>query len=120
MTYTSLGPRTLVGTPDLTGNNAGNWTVQFSPDIIALSTQIPVFEVYHIAVKGAPGSSFTVSVDINLWDAVPQGFLNSWDPAEPLLLTQGNTLYFYYSDPITDGTPPTVTIWLRYNKDLFS
>lgn len=110
----SRGP--LQGQPDTTGNNLGNWTVTFDPAAIAVN-QNP-FIVYKIVVQGAPGSTFTVFVDNRQWDAVQVGQINSWDPNQPLLMQPGQTLFFYYSDPISDGTPPTVTIWLAYETQV--
>jgi len=110
MTALPLGPRMLIGTVDETGNNAGNWTVAFTPDVFAIN--VP-FEVYHIIVNGAPGSTFTVFVENNQWDNVQVGDINSWDPSQVLGMRPGQSLYFYYSDAVTDLTPPTVTVWLR-------
>jgi hypothetical protein len=115
-TYVSLGTRSANGQPDQTGFNPGNWTVTF--DQAALNVNVPFFEVYHIVVIGAAGSTFTVFVDQQHWDASNNGQINSWDPSQPLLLKPGNTLYFYYSDPVTDGTPPNVDVWLRYDQDI--
>ncbi len=110
MKNTTLGPRTAQGQADLTGNNAGNWTVVFSPDVFSIS--VP-FEVYHIVVSGAPGSTFTIYIENFQWDNVQVGQQNSWDPSQVMQIKPGQTVYFYYSDPITDGFPPSVTLWLR-------
>jgi hypothetical protein len=122
-TFVSLGPR--VGSQsqgqvqaDQTGNNPGNWTVTFGPD--DLNCNLPYFEVAHIVLQGAAGSSFTVWIDNFQWDANQNGFSNSWDPSVPLPLRPGQTLYFYWSDLATDGTPPMVTIWLRYDQDIIA
>lgn len=120
-TYVPLGSRT--GTQqfgqvsaDNTGRNIGNWTVTFDPNTI--NCNLPYFEVCHIVVNGAPGASFTIWIDAQQWDANQNGFQNSWDPAVPLPLRPGNYLYFFYSDPATDGLPPAVTVWLRYDQDI--
>ena len=115
-TYVPLGSRVLTGKADQTGNNKGNWTVVFDPP--SLNVNVPYFEVCHIVIMGAAGSSFSVAIDLNQWDTNQNGFLNSWDPAVPMPLRPGQYLYFYWSDPSTDGTPPTVTIWLRYDQDI--
>lgn len=120
-TYVPLGPRTgnfLYGqaTSDQTGRNSGNWTVTFDPNTI--NVNLPYFEVCHIVVNGAAGSSFTIWIDAYQWDANQNGFQNSWDPSVPLPLRPGQYLYFFYSDPATDNTPPSVTIWLRYDQDI--
>jgi len=115
-TYVNLGSRQLTGLPDNTGNNSGNWTVVFSPDI--LSSSVPLYEVCHIVVNGAAGAMFSVFIDGRQWDTNQNGFANSWDPAVPMPLRTGETLYFYWSDSVTDGTPPLVTVWLRYDQDI--
>lgn len=116
MSYVYLGSRVLKATADQTGQNAGNWTASFTPALIAVSTQIPYFEVYHISITGGqPGASLKVYVDINQWDTTLIGWQNSWDPAQPLGLQQGNYLNFFWSDAVSDNTPATCTIWLRYD-----
>jgi hypothetical protein len=127
-TYVTIGPRAastslagasgpLVG-PDTTGRNTGNWTVTFDPD--DLNSNMPFFEVCHIVVNGAPGSGFTMWIDNYQWDSNQNGYSNSWDPAVPMPLRPGQTLYFFWSDVSTDGLPPSVTIWLRYDQDILA
>jgi hypothetical protein len=111
VSYINYGARTQTGAADTTGKNPGNWTVQFTPAVININQQ--PFEVYKIIVSGASGSTFTVYVDTWQWDNVQVGQINSWDPNQTLLLNPGQTLYFFWSDPDTDGTPPTVTCWFR-------
>lgn len=110
----SRGP--IKGLADQTGFNPGNWTVIFDP--LILNSNVPLFEVCHIVINGAPGSSFGVFVDLAQWDTNQNGFANSWDPAVPLPLKPGQYLYFYWSDPVSDAMPPTVTVWLRYDQDI--
>lgn len=115
-TYVGLGSRQATGTVDTTGLNPGNWTVAFDAAVLAIN--IPYFEIYKMIVTGAPGSTFTVWVDNRRWDIAQRGDLNSWDPQQPLQLQPGLAVYFMYSDPTSDNTPPTVTIWLRYDQDI--
>lgn len=115
-TYIPLGARYATGAVTSMGTNSGNWTVTFPPDVINCNT--PYFEIYHIVIQGAPSSTFTVYIDNYQWDTSQQGYLNSWDPSQPMPLQPGQTLYFYWSDPDTDNTPPSVTIWLRYDIDI--
>jgi hypothetical protein len=118
-TYVELGARgPVTGVPDNTGNNPGNWTVVLDPNTFNISTQIQYFEIYKMIVHGAAGSAFSVYVDINQWDTNVFGQANSWDPIQPLKVQQGQYVYFYYSDAVTDGTPPVVTVWVRYDRDL--
>jgi hypothetical protein len=103
---------------DQTGFNPGNWTVVFDPATI--NCNLPYFEVCHIVVNGAAGSMFSIYIDTFQWDTNQNGFANSWDPSVPLPLKPGQYLYFYYSDPVSDNTPPSVTIWLRYDQDVIA
>lgn len=117
MTYITLGSRgPITGVADNTQLNTGNWTVSFTPDVI--NVNVPQAEVYKIVVSGAPNTTFNVYVDRQLWDVGVYGALNSWDPQMPLVIRPGQALYFCYSDAISDGVPPIVTIWLRYDNDL--
>jgi hypothetical protein len=117
-TYVTLGSRGPVkGVSDPTGNNVGNWTVSFTPDI--LSFTVPQAEVYKMIVKGASQTSqFDVYVENKQWDTAVYGAQNSWDPNETLIIRPGETLYFYYNTPVTDNSPPIITIWLKYDKDI--
>jgi hypothetical protein len=117
MSYIPLGFRgPQKGAADLTGRNTGNWTVTFTPN--DLNVNVPFFEIYKIVVSGASGSTFNVYVDIAQWDTAIYGAQNAWDPNQPLLMKPGENLYFFYSDPVSDATPPIVTIWLRYDPDI--
>lgn len=122
-TYVPMGARLASkGTgqvaADNSGKNPGNWTVTFHPD--DMNANVPYFEVCHIVISGAQGSSFTVWIGSQQWDTSLNGFSNSWDPSVPLPLRPGEWLYFYWSDPVTDNTPPQVTIWLRYDQDIYA
>jgi hypothetical protein len=111
MSYINYGARRVVGAADNTGLNTGKWTVQFTPSILAVQ-QNP-FECYKIIVAGASGSTFTIYIDNYQWDNVQVGQVNSWDPNQVMLINPGQTVYFFWSDADTDGTPPVVTMWLR-------
>ena len=116
MSYIELGTRKGVGALDKTGNNTGNWTVVF--DSKDLATNVAYFEIYHAVILGASGSSMNWFVDNKQWETTVAGDVNSWDPNQPLLMVPGQTLYFYWSDPVTDNTPPTVTLWLRFDPNI--
>ena len=117
MAYITLGARgPVTGKPDTTGRNPGNWTIQFTPDIIAVN--VSQFEIYKMVVKGAQSTTFSVYVDLFQWDVGIYGTLNSWDPVQPLIMRPGQTLYFQYSDPVSDNNPPVATIWIRYQSDI--
>lgn len=118
MSYVGLGSRgPLKGAVDTSGNNPGNWTIAFDP--AQLNVNVPQFEVYKMIVFGAANTTFNVFVDNKQWDTGVYGTQNSWDPVQPLILVPGNTLYFCYSDPVSDNSPPNATIWLRYDASLY-
>jgi hypothetical protein len=102
--------------PDNQGQNPGKWTVTFDPQWVNVT--VPYFEVYKIVVTGAKGSQFITYIDTAQWDAPQRGDSNVWDPQNALPMTPGTYLYFYWSDEATDGHPPTVTIWMRYDQDI--
>lgn len=117
MAYITLGARgPVTGAADFSGHNPGNWTAAFTPAILSVTTT--QFEVYKMIVKGAANSTFDVFVDFWQWDTAVYGTKNSWDPQQPLIMRPGQTLYFCYSDPVTDGSPPVVSIWLRYDPSV--
>jgi len=117
VTYVGLGARTASGAADTTGFNAGNWTVQFTPQVV--NVNVAHFECYKLIVKGAAATAtFDVYVNTNQWDTAVYAVHNSWDPTQPLLLTPGDYLYFYYSTASSDGNKPTITAWFRYDPAL--
>ena len=118
MAGVTLGPRgPMIGTADNTGSNTGRWTVAFTPAILAFT--VPQVEIYKIAVMGAPGSTFSVYVETKQWGSNIYGVQNEWEDVNSNLIVRiGESLYFYWSNLATDGKPPTVTIFLRYDPQL--
>lgn len=114
MAYIGLGARKAVGTADTTGNNTGKWTVVFDPQTI--NVNVAHFELYKLVVTGAAQTAtFNVYVNVNQWDTAVYATNNSWDPQQPLLLTPGDVVYFYYSSSSSDGNKPTIYAWFRYD-----
>lgn len=64
-----------------------------------------------MAVRGPAGSSFEVWVDTTFYSSVKQGGRNDWDPAQPLRMRPGETLYFYFNT--ATGDAPVVSIFCR-------
>jgi hypothetical protein len=115
MTHYPLGHRPIVATPDTTGQNTGNWTAMLDHSVIGAKT--PVFECYHlyITTPSTTGSvTATVMVNTGFWDVTLTGQANGWDPAQPILMQPGDTLYILFSIPTSQEPPPTVTAWFRH------
>lgn len=104
----------VTATIPATGNvNAGNWTVNFTPDIIGIS--LAEFECYRIVISGGPpGSKFNVFIGTGPWDTVFPGWDTSWDPnqAMPLLQSQTVSLQWNTGNVTTNGAPQA-TLWFR-------
>lgn len=114
MTMIGLGARKATGAADTTGNNPGNWSVVFDPQTI--NVNVAHFELYKLVVTGAANTAtFNVYVNTNQWDTAVYATNNSWDPQQPLLLTPGDTVYFYYSSASSDGHQPVIYAWFRYD-----
>jgi hypothetical protein len=111
-------PRRIGATDPITGvadpSNLyvpGAFTVKVGPQQMGLGA-VGEFECYHIAIAGPAGSNFQVYVGESFYDFVAHGDINSWDPSQPMKLTWGNTVYFYWS--VGTGTPvPTVTMYFQ-------
>lgn len=120
MAYVPLGYRPVPATADISGNNTGNYTCMFDQAVINAKTS--VFEVYHLYIT-APllaGSSTTATVAVNdgYWDVTLTGQANGWDPAQPILMQPGDTLWVYWNVPVTNPVAPSVTAWFRYDNTI--
>jgi hypothetical protein len=105
---TSLGSRNAVGFLDPANvNGAGNWTVRFRPDDLNIPGE---FEVYHISLRG-PGGFFDVYIDDAFYSTAIRGDRNEYDPTQPMILREGQTVYFYWT--IATGTAPKVWVYCR-------
>jgi hypothetical protein len=89
----------------------GGYTVKMGPQQMGVGA-VGEFECYHIAIQGPAGSTFQVYVGTDFYDYVARGDINSWDPSQPMKLTSGSTVYFYWS--VGTGTPvPVVTMFFQ-------
>lgn len=116
--FMTLGARPVLATADTSGQNTGNWTCVFDQSVI--SNTVPVFEMYHMYIT-SPQLTTTLTtakvvLNTNFWDATLIGQLNSWDPAQPLLMTPGDTLYVMFNVPVATTPVPLVTAWFRYER----
>jgi hypothetical protein len=107
-----IGP--ILSTAD-SNNNAGNWTAEFTPEILNVGeTQC---EISRIAVRCLKLSLVlcNVYVDTQVWaNGIPANS-NNWNKTNkdaPLIVNPGQTLYFYFDNADTDNCPSSVTIWL--------
>jgi hypothetical protein len=119
MTYVGLGYRPVTATPDVTGQNPGNWTCAFTSDMINVSQQR--FELFHMFIE-APSlgdeeqARATVLLNTGKWDATLIGQLNSWDPSQPMPLIPGDEIFVMFAVPISSTPPPQATCWFRYQE----
>lgn len=117
MSFIGLGSRVAQGALDTSGQNPGNWTIAFGPNV--LNINVPSFECYHLVSTGAAlNATFNVYVNNNLWDVSVYARQSSWDPSQPMVLQPGDTLSFYFSTVATDGFTPSITAWFRYDPAL--
>jgi hypothetical protein len=107
LAYKGLPPVEATGALDTTGNNPGNYTAE-----IVSTTQISAltqFEMYKATLDGPIGFGVAVYVDNKEWAKLAQGWQNEWDPAQPLIMNSGQTLYFYFGASAgTSSTPISV------------
>lgn len=117
-TYVGLGNRQNTATPDATGLNTGNWTNALTSDVLGVN--VPQFEIYHAVVTNAPaGGSASVLIGIRPFSFTAPGIGggSEWDPDQPAIMLPGQDLYLLWS-AAASGTPPVVTVWLRYDLDI--
>lgn len=115
--YRDLGPsQLLTATLDTTLNNPGNWTIVADPQ--HLNSKVAQAEIYQIGIDGPIGSSFRLFRNTHLWNAVNQGWQNSYDPQQALIIRPGDTLFFYWSMGPPNLPVPTAKLWIRFDTDL--
>lgn len=118
-----IGHRTAYGAIDSQNVNpylpGSGWVVTFDSGILA--SNLAELEVYHIAINGPIGSSASVLIDGFQWDYVAQAWLNGWDPSQPILLQQANSLAIAWNVAFAAGPynqttniQPVATLWLRH------
>lgn len=104
-----LGSRQAVGFSDPSNVlGSGNWTARFRTEDLPPDD----FEMFHAAVRG-PGGYFLVYIDDKFYSTADRGDINEYDPQQPMYVRRGESLFFYWSVPSTQGSAPTVWIYLR-------
>lgn len=113
MAYIGIGSRAVTAAKDTTGLNSGNWTSYFS--VAVLASRVPHYEVYSLNVTGITQIT-TVVVYVNGQVRSTAKLIGNseWDPAQPILLNDGDDLALTYN-LTASGTPPAATAWLRYD-----
>jgi hypothetical protein len=117
-TYIGLGNRSVTAAEDPTGLNPGNWTNAFTADVLGIT--VPQFEIYRGVVTSSPAlgvAAIQVGVRQVSFTAPGFGGGSEWDPSQPPILLPGQDLYFFWT-AAASGTPPVVTLWLRYDLDV--
>lgn len=92
--------------------NAGNWICEFMQKDIPIAESR--FQCYHINVEGGPlGATFKVLQNNNKYDTVFPGWDTSWDPNNPMKLSNGDTISFWWDT----GSGTAATVWLYFEKE---
>lgn len=91
--------------------NPGLWTATFTPRDIGVN--LSQFECYRIIVSGGPpGSTFRIWIGgARLYSTVFPGNDTEWDPSNPMLLVQGDTVEFRWDSAA--GIAPDVWMYFR-------
>ena len=84
-------------------------------DTIPQVSYLTNFELYKLTIDGPVGFGMSVYVDNKKWSHTSQGWQNEWDPAQPLIMTSGQVLYFFWGAPVTATPVPTVSAWFRHD-----
>jgi hypothetical protein len=92
--------------------NAGKWVATFTPQLIGVS--LSQFECYRIIVDGGPpGSTFRIFIGgARLYSTVFPGNDTEWDPNNPMLLGQGDTVEFRWNS----ATGPAPDVWMYFRE----
>lgn len=80
-----------------------------------------MYEVYKIVVNIAQSAGvvpFTVYIGQRQYEAYQTSVVASWSDVVPMIVDSGETVYFYFTEPSTDATPPTVTMWCQVDPEL--
>ncbi len=122
MTYVTLGGRKVAAAADTTGLNSGNLTAAFTPQLIGVN--ITYYEIYHIVLATAvAGKTFTPAPCHIFIEGLPYTFTfpnggTEWDPAQPMLMRNGQEIDFCFGLASSVTPVPVVTIYMRYDPAL--
>lgn len=116
-------PVSVSSVADTTGVNQGQLTASFTTGV--LGTMPPIYEWYRATVATViPGQLFTPApcgIYLNLRKPVsftyPVGG-SEWDAAQPVLMRNGDELFFFWQLASSAVPVPYVTCFFRYDTDL--
>lgn len=118
----SASPFSVTSAADLTGNNSGNLTTAFNVNV--LGTMPPVYEWYRGTIAGPTPSQQPVPAPATIYlNNKPVSFTypvggSTFSPPQPILMRDGDELYFYWNLVSSTGVKPVVTLWFRYDIDI--
>lgn len=117
MGYLPLPPAKVTAAADTTGRNTGNLTSVF--DTATLNVRVAWYECFHIVVTSVPaGAQAMIFIGAKQWGFTFPFNGSEWDPSQPMLLQDGQEVYFFWSVAAATVPLPVVTMWLRYDPSL--
>jgi hypothetical protein len=112
VSYVGLGSKIATAAIDHTGLNPGNFTNSFN--VAVLGAKVAYYEIYTMTVTGVPVlATVTAFVGTRVRTSALLAGNSEWDPSQPILMTPTDELYLCWN--FATGTPPTATVWLRYD-----
>jgi hypothetical protein len=102
-----LGRREVTAVIDTLGNG-GNWTATLDPALLSIPED---FLIYRMFVKGPVGSTVIVALDNIEETGTPNGWLNEWDPNQPIYVRRGQTVTAKWNSNVTPAA--FFRIWCR-------
>lgn len=107
-----------VAVADTTGNNAGNYTATFDPNLI--NVKWTKFEVYKMIVVNAKASGlvgWNIFIGIHQYEGFQSQGTATWSDPTPMPVDSGENIYFYF-DLAQTGVAPIVTLWIQVDRDV--
>jgi hypothetical protein len=90
----------------------GFWTVTLDPSTLSLPDD---FLIYRMYVEGPVGSMVVVYVDGVKTSGTPNGWLNEWDPNQPIYVRRGQQIQAKWNSNVTPAT--LFRIWAKEIPD---
>lgn len=115
-------PLSGITAADLTGFNPGNLTTPFTTGV--LGTMPAIYEWYRGTIAGPTPSQQPVPAPATIYvNNKPVSFTypvggSAFSPPQPVLMRDGDELYFYWNLPVSTAVKPVVTLWFRYDLDV--